>query len=84
MRSFPVLIMYAARSERGDVGQAAAELIWFIMLRKSNYYSYKLVLRRPRPPSPGHTVKAGPNYSENSGRQTGNLRRTERIGFKVL
>ena len=46
-------------------GPAAAELIWFIMLRKSNYYSYKLVLRQPRPVSAGHTVKAGPRYSEN-------------------
>ena len=82
--------MYAARSERCDVGQAAAELIWFIMLRKSNYYSYKLVLKPPRPMSAGHTVKAGPKYSENSegpswppdGRKE--TLNQLRIGFKVL
>ena len=82
MRSFPVLIMYAAR-------RAAAELIWFIMSRKSNYYSYKLVLSRPRPVSAGYTVKAGPRYSENFLASPSQAARRETlnqlgISFKVL
>ena len=71
----------AACSSRG------AELIWFIMLRKSNYYSYKLVLRPPRPKSAGRTVRAGPKYSENSARRPDGRKETLnqlRIGFKVL